>query len=358
MIEPLPHIAAMSAYPTAAGSAPEGVRVIGLAQNESLRPPCPSVIQAAADALARADLYPDSDWTALRMALAAHHGIPAEGLVCGNGSLDLIGRLAHAYAGPDRAVLAPCYAYPYFRVAAQMAHARFDTAEEVDATVSVDALLAAVRSDTRLVFLANPGNPTGTRISTAELRRLRDGLRDDVLLVIDEAYGEFADHLDARCFDMTEAGDTVVLRTFSKAYGMAGMRVGWGVFPPKIAAEIRKILNPSNVSAPTQAAAVAAVEAHAYMLETCAMTAELRSAATRDLRQAGFRISESYTNFVLIAFESEQAAARADAFLREGGVFLRPQRAAGSPSALRMTIAPQEAMDAAITRLTEWRRAE
>ena len=147
-------------------------------------------------------LYPDPDWTDLRHTLADLHRINANGILCGSGSLDLIGCLARVFAGPDRAVLAPAHAYPFFRTAAQVANARFDTAEETDAVVSVDALLGAVQSDTGIIFVANPGNPTGTRIPKSEILRLRQGLQPDILLVVDEAYGEFADHLDERCFDL------------------------------------------------------------------------------------------------------------------------------------------------------------
>jgi histidinol-phosphate aminotransferase len=141
--------------------------------------------------------------------------------------------LPASYAGPDRAVLAPAHAYPFFRSAAQMAEARFDTApEDGFHRLSVDALLDAVRPDTGIVFLANPGNPTGTRIPASEIRRLRDALRADILLVIDEAYGEFADQAGRASIRLVERGDTVVLRTFSKAYGLAGLRVGWGVSHP------------------------------------------------------------------------------------------------------------------------------
>ena len=140
-------------------------------------------------------------------------------------------------------------------------------------------------------FVANPGNPTGTRIPRAELLRLRKGLPGDTLLVIDEAYGEFADHLGEPMFDLVGRGDTVVLRTFSKAYGLAGMRVGWGLFPPEIAGEIRKVMNPNNISVAGQAAAAAALADQAYMVETCRETASFarrvaQAASTGRVRRA------------------------------------------------------------------------
>ncbi len=352
------HIARMAAYALADLQAPEGKRLISLSQNESLRPPSPAALRASTEALATSMLYPDPDWTELRFALAAVHGIDADRILCGNGSLDLIGALVRVFAGPERAVLAPVHAYPFFRTATQQAEARFDVAAEEDATVSVSALLEAVKPDTGLVFVANPGNPTGTRISRAELERLRDGLRGDILLVIDEAYGEFADHFGEPCFDMARKGNCVVLRSFSKAYGMAGFRVGWGYFPVAIAAELRKVLNPNNVAAASQAAAVAALGDQAYMRETCALTAELRDRVAGDLRAAGFHVYPSHTNFILVDLASPEAAQSADMALREDGIFLRPQGGVGLPQALRMTIGPENAVRVAAARLVQWKKEQ
>jgi histidinol-phosphate aminotransferase len=356
MTRALAHIARMAPYALADLKAGQSRPMISLSQNESLRAPSPRAVQAATDALAGAMLYPDPNWAELRSALADHFGISSDGILCGNGSLDLIGAIARVYSGPARAVLAPAHAYPFFRTAALMADARFDTAPEQNATVSVDALLAGVQPDTGVVFVANPGNPTGTRIPKSDLERLRAGLRGDILLVIDEAYGEFSDHLDAPCFDMVQGDNTIVLRTFSKAYGMAGFRVGWGLFPTEIAQELRKVMNPNNVAAATQAAAVAALGDQGYMRETCAQTVHLRDAAITTLRSAGFDVFQSHTNFILIDLGSAEAAQDADAFLNAAGLILRRQNAAGLPHALRMTIGPKAALSKAIDRLTLWKR--
>jgi histidinol-phosphate aminotransferase len=355
-MEPQEHIAAMASYALAQMDVPAGKRLISLAQNECLRAPSPRVIDAANRAVNGGAMYPDPDWSGLRTALADRHGVDAEGILCGAGSLDLIGAIARVYAGPGRAMLAPVHAYPFFRTAAQMAGARLDTAPELDATVSVDAMLAAVRPDTRVVCVANPANPTGTRISRAELMRLRAGLSHNVLLIIDEAYGEFADHLNTSVFDMVQGGNVVVLRTFSKAYAMAGFRVGWGLFPVEVAAQLRKVLNPNNVSVVSQMAALAAVEDEEYMRETCAMTAHLRDHATERLQAAGIAVFPSLTNFVLMDLGTVEAAQTADAALRAEGVFVRPQGGAGLPHCLRMTIGPAAELDMAITLLEHWRQ--
>lgn len=338
MTRPLPHIADMAAYAVADLSVPVGKTLVSLSQNESLRAPSPLAIKAASDAMANAHLYPEMDWSNLRTALADFHGIAHDSIVCGNGSLDLIASLARCYCDAQNACLAPAYAYPFFKTAAAMAGARMDLAPEDGITVSVDALLGAVRPDTRIVFVANPGNPTGTRISRAELLRLRAGLGDDILLVIDEAYGEFADDLGERCFDMVDHGNTVVLRTFSKAYGLAGMRIGWGCFPRDVAQGLRKTLNPNNLSIAGEAAAVAALKDHAYMRETCAQTAALKTKFSERLRDVGYDVSESCTNFILLRFAATTEATRVHTSLMQEGIFLRPQTGVGLPHCLRLTI--------------------
>ncbi len=354
MIHPVAHIAAMSPYALAELNAPDGKRLISLSQNESLRPPSPLAIRAAARALEAGHLYPDPDWSELRAALSSLHGIPAEGILCGNGSMELIAGLAQAFADERIAALAPAHAYPFFRTAAQLVRARFDTAAEEGGCVSVDALLEAVRPDTGIVFIANPGNPTGTRIPRAELLRLREKLRGDILLVIDEAYGEFAEHLGEPMFDLVGRGNTVILRTFSKAYGLAGLRVGWGLFPAGIAGEIRKVMNPNTISLAGQAAAAAALADQDYMHETCAMTTGLRDCLITRLRGAGFDLPESFTNFVLIRFRNAEEAQSADKALRSEGVFLRSQGGAGLAGCLRATIGIAHDLDIAVGILKRW----
>lgn len=353
MTIPRTHIATMAPYALADLSVPEGKRLISLSQNESCRPPSPLALEAAARAMENAALYPDPDWTALRTGLAQHHDLDPATILCGNGSLDLISCIARTFAGPDRAVLAPAHAYPFFRTVAQMSGARFDTAPETRATVSVDALVEAVHPDTGLVFVANPGNPTGTRIPLAELQRLRAALREDILLVIDEAYGEFADHLNERAFDMIETGNTIVLRSFSKAYGLASARVGWGAFPTAIATEVRKVMNPNTLTLASEAAAVAALQDDAYMRETCAITSKLRDQAKTRLTDLGLPVYPSFTNFLLIDFQTPETAAAMDTALRAEGIFLRAQSGAGLPHCLRMTIGAAEDVNTALARIEQ-----
>lgn len=358
MTTPHHHIRDMAPYALAEMRAPDGVTLTSLSQNESLRGPSPQALAAATGCLAAGSDYPDPDWTDLRAALAKLHGISAQNILCGSGSLDLINCLMRVYAGPDSAVLAPTHAYPFFRTAAQMAQARFDAAVEKCCVVDVDALLAGVRPDTGIVCVANPGNPTGTRIPRAELARLRAGLRDDILLLIDEAYAEFTDHLGEPCWQMVESGNCIVLRTFSKAYSMAGFRIGWGLFPDHIAAQLRKVMNPNGVSHIAQVAATTAVLDQRYMQQTCMLTSNVRKAAFDALTNAGFDVVPSVTNFLLIRFDSADSALSADNTLRAAGVFLRRQQGAGLPHALRMTVGPVAATQKATDILTRWQEEQ
>ena len=358
MIKPNPHIAAMGPYPLADLNVHADKQLISLAQNESALPPSPRALAAGRDALSSARLYPDPEWTDLRAAIAQVHGVAPEQVLCGAGSMELIACLLQCYAGPGDHVLSSQYAYAFFRTATLAVGAEFNQAPEHDLYVSIDALLAAVGDKTRIVCLANPGNPTGTRIARSELVQLRDGLDDDILLLIDEAYGEFVDAPSECSFDLVSRGNTVVLRTFSKAYGLAGLRVGWGLFPPTIAAELRKLLNPNNVSAVSQAAAGAAMIDQDYMRVTCSATAERRNKFAAQIRRLGLYVPQSHTNFVLIQFANADTAARADRALRSEGVLLRGMANYGLPDCLRATIGGDTDMKRTVELLAAWSNKE
>lgn len=327
-----------------------------LAQNESAFPPSPNAIAAGQAAIARSHLYPDPDWTVLRNTLADVHGVAREFIVCGNGSMDLIAITIRAFAREGSEVLSTDYAYNFATSVTAQAGAVFVKAPEIGFTVSVDALLERVSASTRIVFLCNPGNPTGTCIANAEILRLRSTLRDDILLIVDQAYGEFDDQDPRPVFDLVQRGDTVVLRTLSKAYGLAGARIGWGLFPPTVAAEVRKLQNSNGVTTTSLAMAVAAVEDQDYMRGIVAATRDIRDRFAEGLRQAGYAVPVSHTNFVLIGFADADHASAADTALREAGIVMRPMRGYRLPQCLRATIGPQPVMDEALSILTRLAR--
>lgn len=347
MIRAVPAVAGMDSYTLAELG---GTDSVSLAQNESAYPASPMALAAGREALAQSAQYPDPDWRELRTAVAeVHPEVADHSVLFGAGSMELIGCLIRAFAGPGHTVLGSRYGYLFVGTAALQAGAAYETAPEPDFTVSVDALLDAVTPSTRIVFVCNPGNPTGTRIKNAELVKLRNALPDDVMLVVDQAYAEFDDQDHRPVFALVSRGDTVVTRTLSKAYGLAGARVGWGIFPQAIATQVRKLLNPNNVSLVSQAMAAAALRDQNHVADIVDRTARQRDATCERLRAAGYTIPDSATNFLLIKFATESKAAAADAELRSAGLLLRGMKGYGLPDCLRATVGPAEALE----RMTE-----
>lgn len=341
MIHAIPAVAAMTGYALAdLGDS----KAFSLAQNESAFPPSPKALEAGQKALEDNRLYPDPDWHDLRAAIAETHQVDADTILCGAGSMELIGCLIRAFAGPGDVVAGTQHGYLFAATASQQSGATYVRTPEIDLSVCVDALLQSVAETTRIVFICNPGNPTGTRIPNSELLRLRASLPEDVLLIIDQAYGEFDDQDHAPVFDLARAGDTVITRSLSKAYGLAGARVGWGVFPPAIGAEARKLLNPNNVSIVSQAMASAALRDQSYMRDVATRTAMRRDTLRNRLCAAGLDVPPSATNFLLIRFASVARAKAADAKLRADGLILRGLESYGLPDCLRATVGSEEEM--------------
>lgn len=344
MIKANNNIAVMAPYASATFEVAKGKSLVSLAQNESFLPSSKRALTAGQRAAKEMVLYPDSSYQQLRSSIAKVHGLDAEKVLVSAGSMELIFALGQAYLSPSRSALSTQYSYAFFRTATALAQAEFVTVPEPDLTVSVEHLLLAVSDNTSIVFVANPANPCGTHIPKSDLVRLRAELRDDILLVIDEAYGEFADAIDEPTFDLVSGGNTVVLRTFSKAYGLAGARVGWGYFPTDVKAELQKIINPGSVATVSQAMATAAMEDQQSMERLCQETTEIRSWFTAEARALGLEVPTSLTNFVLVCFADAQTAADADKALRQEAIVLRGMAGYGLPQALRATIGTKDQM--------------
>ena len=355
MIEPTPIVAKMQAFPLADMSAPAGKRVIRLAQNESAFPPSPRAVAAAQDALIDPTAYPDPGWSALRQAIGQAYSVDPELILCSAGSMDVIAALIQAFVGPGDRVLSTAHGYGYFKTAALFAGAEYDSVPEPGLVVSVDLLLEAVQPTTRIVAVANPGNPTGTRISRTELLRLRDGLPDDVILLIDEAYAEFTDPLGEQMFDLVDRGNTVVTRSFSKAYALAGQRIGWGLFPSELGVHARKLLTPGGVTHASLAAAQAAVKDQDYLAWLVRATAAIRESFADGLARIDLAPLPSHTNFVLVPFDSVEAAESARLAMQEEAIIVRPMGAYALPDCLRITIDASEDMDFTLKVLTKWK---
>ncbi len=356
MLKPRPHLMNLSPYVLPDSPANDDPDILQLAKNECAIPPPDHVLDAARQAASGIRLYPDPAYAALRQAIAEVHGLETDRILCGCGSLELIALLTAAYLDPGDTVVTSRYSYLYFRTAARMAAAEVRLVDEADYTVDVDALLAAVTADTKTVFVANPGNPTGTFVDRDEIVRLRSGLADNVLLILDEAYAEFVEPDQYRpCFDLVAGGNTVVLRTFSKVYGLAGMRVGWGYFPPEIIDVLYRIQNPGAISELSQAAATAAVADQAHVAMVRDQTAAIRRQFVADLAKAGLTALDGPTNFVLVPLDTADQAKDAMAYLKARGIETRAMGGYDLAHCVRITMGPADAMPRVATALAEWK---
>ena len=326
-----------------------GPPAIKLSSNESALGPSPRAVAAARRAVAGAVRYPDGAATALRAAIARRHGLDAARIVCGNGSDELLETLARAYAGPGDEVLHSRHGFAIYPIAARAAGARPVAAAERDFRADVDAMLAAAGARTRLVFLANPNNPTGSYLPAGELRRLREGLPDGVLLVVDAAYAEFVerDDYDDGLALARERDDTVMTRTFSKIYALAGLRVGWLYGPAGVVDAVNRVRPPFNVNAPALAAAQAALADDDHLRRAREHNARGLARLAAGLRALGLTVHDSVTNFVLLRFPGGADQARAAlAWLAGRRIFVRGLDAYGIADGLRVNIGLDREMEA------------
>lgn len=316
-------------------------KIIKLSSNETPLGPSPDAMRAYVEAATRLHRYPDSGCQALAAALAERYGLPETQIVCGNGSDELIGLLCLGYAGPGDEVIFTEHGFLMYRIYTQAVGATPVVAKEKDLRTDVDAILAAVTPATKLVFIANPNNPTGSYITIDELERLRNGLPPQVLLVIDGAYAEYVDNRDysagRRLVDQTE--NTVMTRTFSKLYGLAALRLGWAYCPPEVADTLHRIRGPFNVNAAAQAAGAAAVEDQSFADGARIYTQRWREWLRGELEQLGLTVHPSAANFLLVEFPRDgKTAARANRFLLREGIIVREVANYGLPHCLRITI--------------------
>lgn len=334
-------------------------KVIKLASNESPMGPSPLALEAAKKAAdAGMQLYPDPSAGELRQAIGEVYGLNPEQIICSGGSEELLHLLAKGYASDGDEVIYCQYGFIAYPITIHAVGATPVMVKEDNYTANVDAIIAAVTPKTKIVNLANPNNPTGTYLSTSEVKRLRDGLRDDILLVLDAAYAEYVDQPD---YDpglaLVDNGleNTIVTRTFSKIYGLAGLRVGWAYGPASVLDILNRIRGTFNVSAVSQAAAVAAVRDLDHVAQAKAHNLEWLPKISNALNDLGMTATPSQGNFILAHFQGgpEQSVA-ADQYLRSKGIIVRPVGNYDLAGALRITIGTASENEAFIAAMKDF----
>ena len=355
---PQPGILDIDPYVPGESSTPGGIKPIKLSSNETPLGPSPLAVaafKAEADHLER---YPDGSATALRRAIAERHGLNPDRIVCGAGSDELINLVTHAYVGPGDEVVYAQHGFLMYKIATLSCGGTPVSVPEKKLHADVDAMLAAVTPRTKIVFLANPNNPTGTYIPHEEVRRLHKGLPASTLLVIDAAYSEYVRRNDYEAgIELVSSSENVVMmRTFSKIYGLAALRLGWAYCPAGIADVLNRTRGPFNVSAPAIAAGVAALADRNHIETAVAHNDRWLPWVTEQCAGLGLETTPSVGNFLLIHFPADAArgAVAADAFLKSRGIILRRVAAYGLPSALRMTIGTESDNRAVIAALKEF----
>jgi histidinol-phosphate aminotransferase len=356
---PRPGVLDIQAYVPGKSGAAGVAKIYKLSSNETPLGPSPKA--AAAAKAVDLEFYPDGAATKLREAIAAKYGLDPARIVCGAGSDELLNLLTHAYVGPGDEGVFTEHGFLVYRIAILAAGGKPVVVPETNYTADVDAILAAVTPRTKVVFLANPNNPTGTYLPFDEVKRLHAGLPPQVLLVLDAAYAEYVRRNDyASGLELVATAENVVMtRTFSKIYGLAALRLGWMVGPAHIVDAVNRIRGPFNVNAPAIEAGVAAIADDAHVAEAVTHNERWLSWVTGEIEALGLHVTPSVGNFILIHFPAEagRTAKDADAFLTKRGLIMRAVGAYGLPNALRMTIGDEEANRLVVTALSEFVRA-
>lgn len=315
-----------------------GIVAIKLASNENPFGPSPRALEAAMKFLGQSHRYPDAGGFYLREDLAARHGIPRENIVLGAGSTELIQLLCRIYLGPGRLGLTSEGSFLMFELSCRAAGTQAVLTPLRDYTFDLDALADRLDDRVRAVYIANPNNPTGTMVSATALERFLDSVPPDVLVILDEAYCDYVEHPDySRSLEAVRAGRyLIVLRTFSKVYGLAGLRIGYGVGHPDIIAALDRVRSPFNVSGLAQVAARAALGDHEHVRRSVEANGRGRAFLIEELSRLGVKLVPSHTNFLYV--ETGGEAEEVHRALLKEGVIIRPLGFMGMPQGLRITI--------------------
>lgn len=338
-----PGLAKITPYKSGDASIEGRRSAIKLSANENPFGSSPMAVTAFKNAIENLAQYPASDPSELRWTIQEAHGLDAERIVCGNGSDEILGLLAQAFAGPGNEVIHTKHGFLMYPIFARSVGAEPVEADEPERRVNVDALLAACSDKTRLVYIANPSNPTGNMLDNRELKRLADSLPASVILVIDGAYAEFAEPPDCSAELAASRPNVVTTRTFSKIHGLAALRVGYGFGPQPIMDAIGRIRAPFNVNGPAQAAAIAALQDQDHVRRSQSHNAEWRKRLKKQLEDCGLKADASSANFVLARFAESKQARDCDQWLRGDGIIVRRMENYQLPHCLRISIGSESA---------------
>ena len=355
---PKPGVMDIAMYIPGRSKAAPGVKLHKLSSNETPLGPSDAARAAYSAASARLEDYPDGSSTQLREAIAAAHGLNADNIVCGNGSDEILELLARAYLAPGDEAIHTEHGFLVYPIATLAAGAKPVSVKETGLTADVDAILSAVTPRTRIVFLANPNNPTGTYLPISEVRRLHAGLPSNVLLILDAAYGEYVRRNDYESgIELVSASSNVVMtRTFSKIHGLAALRIGWCYAPSHVIDVLNRVRGPFNVSSAAIAAGAAAIGDKEHVENSIRHNEYWLSWTTAEVGKLGLEVTPSVGNFILIHFPDldGQRASDADEYLVQRGFVLRAVKGYGLPNSLRMTIGSEEANRGVVAALSQF----
>ena len=342
-IDPQPGIMEIAPYQGGTSHVAGVENVVKLSSNENPLGPSEKAIDAYRRAAYDLHRYPSSDHRALRQAIGKVHGLDPERVICGAGSDEIIAFLCQAYAGPGRDVIHTVHGFGMYRISALVAGATPIEVLEHERVTDVDAILDAVTERTCLVFMANPNNPTGTMIAASEVARLAAGLPDQALLVLDGAYAEYVEGYDGGAALVEASTNVVMTRTFSKLYGLGGLRVGWGYGPTEVIDVLNRVRGPFNVTQSALAAAEAAVLDEEYATHCRTENARWRTWMADALAEIGVPSDVSLGNFILARFGDKAEAEACDAYLQSQGLIVRRVAGYNLPAALRITVGDESA---------------
>jgi len=355
--QPKPGVMDIEAYVPGKSAAPAGVKLHKLSSNENPLGASPKAIEAVREAAGRMEIYPDGSAARLREAIGRVHALNPANIVCSNGSDEILGLLAQTYLTPGDEAIFTEHAFMVYKIYVKAAGARGVVVKATDEHADVDAILAAVTDRTRIVFLDNPNNPTGTYLPFDEVRRLHAGLPPHVLLVLDAAYAEYVKRNDYEAgIELVSTSQNVVMtRTFSKI-GLGGIRIGWMYGPDHVVDAINRMRGPFNVNALAIEAGVASVLDREFTARSVEHNHKWLAWLTEEFQKLGLRVTPSVGNFVLVHFldDGRHSAEAADAYLSARGFILRRVTAYGFPNALRMTVGTEEANRGVVAALAEF----